>query len=62
MAMAQRAATEAGFDNGPQFYKALLHAGVLHEDGALMCHCPIPSFRRHILDTLPAEPGLPLDP
>ena len=62
MAMAQRAATRAGFDNGPRFYKALLHAGVLHEDDALMCHCPIPSFRRHILDTLPVEPGLPLDP
>ena len=62
MAMAQRVATEAGFDNGPQFYEALLHAGILHEDGALMCRCPIPSFRRHILDTLPAEPGSPLDP
>ena len=62
MAMAQRTATEAGFDNGPQFYKALLHAGVLHEDGALMCHCPIPSFRRHILDTFSTEPGSLLDP
>ena len=62
MAMAQRVATPAGFDNGPQFYKALLHAGVLHEDGALMCHCPIPSFRSHILDTLSAACGLPLDP
>ena len=62
MAMAQRAATGAGFDSGPQLYRALLHAGVLHEDGALMCHCPIPSFRRHILDTLSAESGSPLDP
>ena len=62
MAMAQRTATEADFDNGPQFYKALLHAGVLHEDGALMCHCPIPSFRRHILDTFSTEPGSLLDP
>ncbi len=62
MAMTQRTATEAGFDNGPQFYKALLHAGVLHEDGALMCHCPIPSFRRHILDTFSTEPGSLLDP
>ena len=62
MAMTQLAATKAGFDSGPQFYKALLHAGVLHEDGALMCHCPIPSFRRHILDTLSAEFGSPLDP
>ena len=62
MAMAQRAATHAGFDNGSRFYKALLHAGVLHEDGALMCHCPIPSFRRHMLDTLSAESGPPLDP
>ena len=62
MAMAQRTATEAGFDNGPQFYKALLHAGVLHEDGALMCHCPIPSFRRHILDTFSTEPGSLLEP
>ena len=62
MAMAQRAATKAGFGNGPQFYKALLHTGVLHEDGALMYHCPIPSFRRHILDTLSAEFGSPLDP
>ena len=61
MAMAQRSSAEAGFDDGPQLYKALLHAGVLHEDGALMCRCPIPSFRRHILDTLPAEPGSPLD-
>ena len=57
MAMAQRAATGAGFDSGPQLYRALLHAGVLHEDSALMCHCPIPSFRRHILDTLSAESG-----
>ena len=62
MAMAQRAATGAGFDNGPRLYNALLHAGVLHEDGALMCHCPIPSFRRHILDTLSAEPESPLHP
>ena len=62
MAMTQRTATETGFDNGPQFYKALLHAGVLHEDGALMCHCPIPSFRRHILDTFSTEPGSLLDP
>ncbi len=62
MAMTQRTATEASFDNGPQFYKALLHAGVLHEDGALMCHCPIPSFRRHILDTFSTEPGSLLDP
>ena len=62
MAMAQRTATEAGFDNGPQFYKALRHAGVRHEDGALMCHGPRPSFRRHILDTFSAEPGSLLDP
>ena len=40
--------------NGPQFYKVLLHAGVLHEDGALMRHCPIPSLRRHRLDTISA--------
>ena len=62
MAMTQRAASGAGFDSGPQLYQALLHAGVLHEDGALRCHCPIPSFRRHILDTLSAEPESPLDP
>ena len=61
MAMAQQAAPDTGFDNGPQLYRALLHAGVLHEDGALMCRCPIPSFRRHILDTLPAESGSSLD-
>ena len=62
MAMTRRAATGAGFDDGPQLYKALLHAGILHEDGALMCRCPIPSFRRHILDTLSAEPGSRFDP
>ena len=62
MAMAQRIATHAGFETGPQLYRALVHAGVLHEDGTLMCHCPIPSFRRHILDTLSAESGSPLHP
>ena len=61
MAMAQQAARGAGFDSGSQLYRALLHAGVLHEDGALMCRCPIPSFRRHILDILPAESRSSLD-
>ena len=61
MTMARQAAPGAGFDSGPRLYRALLHAGVLHEDGTLMCRCPIPSFRRHILDTLPAESRPPFD-
>ena len=61
MTMARQLAPGAGFDGGPGLYRALLHAGVLHEDGTLMCRCPIPSFRRHILDTLPAESRPPFD-